>query len=268
MTDPGLPSPSGGPRDAATLMLIRRAEQPGRSPLVLLLGRPAQAAFAPGIQAFPGGSVDEADRDLAWEPAFTAALTGSWDQRAGLPVRIAAIRETFEECGVLLAQRRGGAPCTAREVADLGPYRDRIRQGEPALFRTALAEAGLLPAVGGIVFCADWVTPEGLPRRFDARFFVAELPAGQEPLPDPLGEHDSLHWADPRQALEEAMRGTTQLLPPTRAVLSELALAGSVVEALERAGSGKVETVRPRLQDVTAEHYPGLDVSRLRQRYP
>jgi 8-oxo-dGTP pyrophosphatase MutT (NUDIX family) len=249
-------------------MLIRRAEHPGRAPLVLLLGRPSQASFAPGIQAFPGGSVDEADRDPAWEPFFAPALTGSWDKRASLPVRIAAIRETYEECGVLLAQRRGGEPCTAQEVADLGPYRDRIRQGEPALFRTALAAADLLPAVGRIVFCADWVTPEGLPRRFDARFFVTALPAAQEPLPDPLGEHESLRWVDPHRALEEAMQGTTQLLPPTRSVLSELAHAGSVAEALQRAESGKVETVRPRLEDVTAEHYPGLDVSRLRQRHP
>jgi 8-oxo-dGTP pyrophosphatase MutT (NUDIX family) len=248
-------------------MLIRTAEHPGRPPLVLLLGRPSQAAFAPGTQAFPGGSVDEADRDPAWEPDFTAGLRSSWDQRAGLPVRIAAIRETFEECGVLLARRRGGEPCSAQEVADLSPYRDRIRQGEPGLFRTALAEAGLLPAVATIIFCADWVSPDGLPRRFDARFFLAELPAGQEALPDSLGEHESLRWADPSLALEEAMRGTTQLLPPTRSVLSELALSTSVVEALERAKIGTVDTVRPRLQDVTAERYPGLDVARLGQHH-
>jgi 8-oxo-dGTP pyrophosphatase MutT (NUDIX family) len=236
--------------------------------LVLLLGRPARAKFAPGIEAFPGGSVDEADREPAWGSLFASELTDSWDGRADLPVRIAAIRETFEECGVLLAKSLDGAPCRAAQVAALAPARDRIRAGEPSLFRSALGRAGLVPAVDGIVFCADWVTPEGLPRRFDARFFVAELPADQEPSPDPLGEHDSLRWVDPAVALEEGLQGLTQLLPPTRAVLAELAKAGSVAEALAKAAKARFETVRPLLHDVTEERYPGLDLSRLRPTQP
>jgi len=268
LTDPGLGSPAGVIRDAATVMLIREAEPPGRSPLVLLLGRPARAKFAPGIEAFPGGSVDEADRDPAWGSHFASGLTASWDGRADLPVRIAAIRETFEECGVLLAKDLDGRPCRSAQVADLALARDRIRAGEPSLFRSAITLSGLLPAVDGIVFCANWVTPEGLPRRFDARFFLAELPAGQEPLPDPLGEHESLRWVDPATALEEGLQGLTQLLPPTRAVLEELAKAGTIDQALARAGRATVETVRPLLHDVTEERYPGLDLSRLRPTRP
>ncbi|EQD41752.1 NUDIX hydrolase, partial [mine drainage metagenome] len=109
--------------------------------------------------------------------------------------------------------------------------------------------------------CAHWVTPEGLPKRFDTRFFLAALPTGQEPSPDPLGEHESLRWAEPEEALQEAARGECQLLPPTRAVLAWLATSSGVEDALRRGRSAAVETVRPDLGDVTGERYPGLDLS-------
>lgn len=251
-----------GLRDAATVALLR-AGKPGAPPLVLLLGRPSGTGFAPGAQVFPGGSLDESDRDPRWRSLAPESATAGWDPRADLPVRVAAIRETYEECGVLLAGSSGGLACGPQQLLELEPTRARMRDHEPGLFRLALGQAHLAPAVDEIVFCAHWVTPEGLPKRFDTRFFVAALPTGQEPSPDPLGEHESLRWAEPQEALLEAVRGECQLLPPTRAVLAWLATSSGVDDALGRARSAAVETVRPDLGDVTGERYPGLDLSNL-----
>jgi len=251
---------SDTPREAATVALLR----PGHSgPQVLLLGRPASASFAPLTEVFPGGSVDRADADPKWRSPQGLSAEATWDARASLRLRVAAIRETYEECGVLLARDAQGHGCSPQQLAELAPYRALMRAGEPGAFRPALERLGLALALDEIVFCAHWVTPEGLPRRFDTRFFLAELPRGQAPTPDPLGEHVSLRWALPATALAEGRRGECQLLPPTRALLEWLADATSVAEALRQGRAATVVTVRPRLDDVTADRYPGLDLSTL-----
>lgn len=263
MTSGKFAAPTGTPvRDAATLALLR-AGATGTTPQVLLLGRPASASFAPSTQVFPGGALDESDREPGWHQLLPSGTEAGWDPRADLPVRIAAIRETYEECGVLLARDSGGLPGNPQQLAELELTRARMRRREPGLLLPALTRAGLLPAVDEIVFCAHWVTPEGLPKRFDTRFFLAALPPGQEPSPDPLGEHESLRWVGPAQALEEASRGECQLLPPTRAVLAWLADSTGVEDALRRARGSAITTVRPDLGDVTAARYPGLDLSTL-----
>lgn len=260
MTDAGAPGGGGEIRDAATLALIRTR---GSELQVLLLGRPAGASFAPRTQVFPGGSVDVSDRDLQWRRLLGDRAGREWDVRADLAVRVAAIRETYEECGVLLAGDPQGQLCTSQRQAELEPTRDRLRSGEPGLLLPALARLQLRPAVDEIAFCAHWVTPEGLPHRFDTRFFVAAIPLGQEPAGDTLGEHVSLRWVGPAQALAEGLRGECQLLPPTRAVLAWLASSTSVEDVLVRARGAVVETMRPRLEDVTSARYPGLDLSTL-----
>lgn len=260
MADPGTPAGGGELRDAATLALLRTS---GSELQVLLLGRPASASFAPRTQVFPGGSVDMSDRDPRWRLLLDRQAERDWDVRAGLAVRVAAIRETYEECGILLAGDSQGQLCNAQQLAELEPTRSRLRHGEPALLLSALASFQLRPAVDEIAFCAHWVTPEGLPRRFDTRFFVAASPAGQEPSGDALGEHVSLRWVAPAQALAEGLRGDCQLLPPTRAVLAWLARSTCVEDVLERARRDLVDTMRPRLEDVTSASYPGLDLSTL-----
>lgn len=250
-------------RQAATVVLLRRVPSTPAQIEVLLLERPAGAAFAPGTQVFPGGSVDCSDRDPRWWDLVEGWSDSEVDPRTPLWIRINAIRETYEETGVLLALRPDRSPCTPEDLSHLEPMRRGLRTGDGRTFRAGLAARGLLPDVRALVFCAHWITPAGLPRRFDTRFFLAELPEGQEPAPDPMGEHTGLRWAIPGVALEEASQGLCQLLPPTRAVLGLVASARGVADLLAGGADGSIQTIEPRLEDVNQEHFPGLDVDRV-----
>ena len=246
----------GGPsrRDAATVALVR--EDPGRLE-VLLLSRPADSRFAPGAEVFPGGAVDPSDSDPGWRlppaaPALPAAVTTR--------ILVAAVRETFEECGVLLARDAAGRPCPPELLSELAGLRRQIHDGHPEEFRPGLMRCGLRPAWEDLTFCAHWVTPAGMPRIFDTRFFLTALPPGQEPDPDAGGELTSMRWVAPGQALREAAEGRCLLLPPTRAVLARLSAHTTVPAALAAARAGRVQRVRPKLEDITADRYPGLDL--------
>lgn len=228
---------------------------------VLLMTRPATSSFAPGAEVFPGGSIDAADSDPGW-------LELDPDRKvipeAELPLRVTAVRETFEECGVLLARDGRGSPCRAQLAAELAPLRSRLQGGRPHEFLGGLRETGLRPGWEDLLFCAHWVTPEGLPLIFDTRFFLAALPPGQEPSRDDLGELESMRWVKPATALQEAVQGQTLLLPPTRAVLEQLAGSSTVAGALRAARNSAVERIQPKLAEVTSSHYPGLDVPAIR----
>ncbi|HEY6538989.1 MAG TPA: hypothetical protein VI138_08145 [Candidatus Dormibacteraeota bacterium] len=218
----------------------------------LLLRRPASSVFAPGAEVFPGGSVDPADRTSPW-PAPVPAL------EVEVALLVAAVRETFEECGVLLAWTRAGDPCPPGLARGLARLRKRIQAGHPEEFGAGLVEHGLEPAWEELRYCGHWVTPEGVPRIFDTRFFLARLPAGQEASPDLPGELEGLRWASPASALREAEQGQTQLLPPTRGMLERLARTSSAKAAWEASLSWPRQRVQPLLDQITAEHYPGLD---------
>jgi len=250
-------------RQAATVVLLRQGDSGPAEIQVLLLERPNGAAFAPGTQVFPGGSVDVSDQDPKWKDLAEGWSDSEVDPRTPLWIRIAAIRETYEETGVLLAVRRDLSPCTPQDLSSSEPMRRSLRSGDGQAFRTGLKERGLLPNVRGLTFCAHWITPAGLPRRFDTRFFLALLPDGQEPAPDPLGEHTGMRWISPALALEEATQGLCQLLPPTRAALKLVASATDPAELLAATSRSSVETIEPRLEDVNQQRYPGLDVGRL-----
>lgn len=246
----GLPSR----RDAATVALLRD-DSGGLE--VLLLSRPADSRFAPGAEVFPGGAVDPSDshpgwRQLSWIPARATAVTTR--------ILVAGVRETFEECGVLLARDGAGLHCPPELLPGLASLRLRIHGGHPEEFQAGLKRSGLRPAWEDLVFCAHWVTPSGMPRIFDTRFFLASLPPGQEPDPDAGGELTSMRWVAPGQALREAAEGLCLLLPPTRSVLAELAAQATVAAALQSARSGRVQRVRPKLAEIAAERYPGLDL--------
>lgn len=227
-----------------------------------MLERPDQAHFAPAAQVFPGGSVDQDDHDPAWAEMGLALKTVP-DEREGMAFRIAAIRETFEECGIILARGTGGGSLGPELERRLRAARDGWRRAGARRFRQLLNKMGATPAVEDLVFCAHWITPLGFTRRFDARFFMVRVPEGQEPVSDPLGEHRGWRWAAPDQVLEGGRRGEFQLLPPTRAVLEQLARARGVDDALERARGLPVVTRQPAIGDLTADRYPGLDVHRL-----
>ena len=178
------------PRPSATVLVIR-----GRRPWELLLvHRPGGADFAPGAYVFPGGTVHEDDR------------------RSEDEIRAAAVRELFEEAGILLA-RRGRR--FARD-ADCARVRSMIAEG--ATFGQAMDRLGLAPAFDRLVLFARWVTPAQLRRRFDARFFLARLPSGQTIRPQE-GEVTDWLWTEPAHALETP---EITLVYATRAVIESV----------------------------------------------
>jgi 8-oxo-dGTP pyrophosphatase MutT (NUDIX family) len=222
-------------RPAATIMLLE--DRPDLQ--VLLLTRRADSAFVGGMSVFPGGAVDPADA----APEAEAWCRGLGDARAserlgldsgGLAYFVAAIRETFEEAGVLLAVEAAsgespdyGAPDLAARLAAVRPEVDarRLPIGEAA------RREGLALAVDRMHYAARWITPQGPPRRYDTRFFVAALPAGSEALHD---DREAVHseWLTPAEALRSVERGERTMMPPTYGMLRVLARFGSAAEAV------------------------------------
>jgi 8-oxo-dGTP pyrophosphatase MutT (NUDIX family) len=202
--------------------------------------------------------VDPADLDPGWERLAPEQSSGSG---VATHLLVTAVRETFEECGVLLARDQSGQPCLPELVASLGPLRQRTQAGQPDGFLAGLSHHRLRPAWEDLHFCAHWVTPEGMPRIFDTRFFLALLPTGQLPSRDEGEELESLRWVAPDAALAEAVRGEALLLPPTRAVLENLAAHKSAADALRAAATATVQRVQPKLEEVTGTRYPGLDMT-------
>jgi 8-oxo-dGTP pyrophosphatase MutT (NUDIX family) len=233
------------PRDAATVMLLR----PGPAGLeVYMLRRQATMAFAPGAYVFPGGSVDarDADEQVAWAGPDAAAWGQIFDAPPSLARALvcAAVRETFEESGVLLAGESADSV-----VADTTS--DEWEADRLALLDRSVSLAGLLGR-RGLVLRADllrpwsrWITPVVEPRRFDTRFFAAALPAGQRTR-DVSGEASEVAWVRPAEALQAGKRSEIRLFPPTAVTLSELADCGAVDIAL--AGPRQVAPIIPEVQ--------------------
>ncbi|MGA7173884.1 MAG: hypothetical protein WBZ07_08530 [Candidatus Dormiibacterota bacterium] len=222
--------------------------------------RPATSSFAPRAEVFPGGSVDTADLDPSWSELEAGPLLSREVERHLL---VTAVRETFEECGILLARTSSGQPCPQELAAELGSLRRRLQAGHPGEFQSRLRRTGLRPGWEDLIFCAHWVTPEGLPRIFDTRFFLAALPAGQEPSREEPGELTAMRWVSPYSALQEAVQGRTLLLPPTRSVLELLVQHRTVEAALQAARGTRKMRVQPKLEEITSARYPGLDVGDL-----
>jgi 8-oxo-dGTP pyrophosphatase MutT (NUDIX family) len=228
--DRGADAPDVPVRHAATVMLVRPG--PGDQGVeVFTIARPPTMVFAAGMLVFPGGAVDARDADptVPWfgpSPAQVATALATTED-LGRAVLVAAVRETFEECGVLLAGVPGGEPV---DEPLRGPEWDTRRQG---LLTGTLALADLLREVGLELRAdllrpwAQWVTPPGERRRFDTRFLVAVQPAGQQAR-YLAGEAERAAWMSPSTALQEWAAGTLPMLPPTAVAMEELAVAPSV----------------------------------------
>jgi len=245
------------PRDAATVMLLRGGPASGGFE-VYMLRRQQSMAFAPGAQVFPGGSVDlrDADEEVAW----AGPPASHWGEVFDAPPELAralvcaAVRETFEESGVLLA---GPSPQTV--VADTtGDDWEADRQ---ALLDRSVSLAELL-ARRSLILRADllrpwsrWITPVIEPRRFDTRFFAAALPPGQRTR-DVGGEATSVEWITPRAALDAGRAGRIQLWLPTAMTLAELAEYPGTAAVL--AADREVTPLLPEL--VIADGAPWLRV--------
>ncbi len=238
------------PRAAATVVLLR----PGVDGLeVLLTHRPSSMAFAPDMHVFPGGRVDAADADprLVARSAITPdeaaeALGGDLSPTEAIAAYIAAIREAFEEAGVLLADGpKGRAPDPrALEVA-----RAELLHVEGA-FAPMVEALDLRLRTDQLVPLSRWVTPPGLPRRFDARFFAAAVPDGAEVTL--VGEEVQAHaWHTPRAALDEMASDRLGMWLPTSATLQQLEHARSIEDVRDRsaprgpAGQVRVDDVAP-----------------------
>jgi len=212
------------PRDAATVMVLRSISEGVE---VLMLRRVAAMKFAPGAYVFPGGSVDPADfgAEIGWHgpsPAEFGARLGASAEMASALV-CAAVRETFEESGILLAGPPGGGPLAALSGPSWEADRAALASGTLTL-AGLLSRRGLVLRADLLVPWARWITPEGEPRRFDARFFVAALPAGQV-VTGHEAESDDVAWLRPAAAIEAARAGEISLLPPTAATLHDFAAA-------------------------------------------
>ena len=215
------------PRPAATVVLLR--PRPA-GPEILLTQRPSTMAFAGDMFVFPGGQVDEADADASLAPDVDPV---------DAPFAIAAIRELFEEAGVLLAERRDGRQPDAAAVAGA---RRALLDGETTL--VAIADAlGLRLRPDLLAPIAHWTTPPIMPRRFDTRFFAAELPSGVDASfgTDEVVGH---RWLTARGALDAMAAGEVAMWLPTAATLQQLAYAGDLEAIRSRIVPGHVPAPR------------------------
>jgi 8-oxo-dGTP pyrophosphatase MutT (NUDIX family) len=229
-----VPTASPAPRPAATVLLLRDA--PGGGPLqVFLQRRVAGMAFAGGMTVFPGGGVDSGDRPdpARWRgpgPEWWAQRFACSAEVAGALV-VAAVRETFEECGVLLA---GPADDPDALVSDVKVYhgaRDELASNSLA-FSDFLRRENLVLRADLLRPWANWVTPEqGHTRRYDTYFFVAALPDGQH-ADGKTSEASSAKWALPAAAIDDFAARRTFLLPPTWTQLDTLPKYGSTVDEI------------------------------------
>nr|WP_211351991.1 NUDIX hydrolase [Haloactinospora alba] len=231
-------------------MLVRDGEASGHGGLeVYLLRRAASMPFAPGAYAFPGGRVDE--RDTERGIPVTGPDTHHWSEELGATEPMAqglvcaAVRETFEESGVLLAARPGAEPVADTSGPDWEEDRHALVAGTLS-FARFLRDRGLVVRGDLLRSWARWITPRTEPRRYDTRFFAAALPAGCATR-DVGGEADRVAWMPPAEAVERWRAGELSMLPPTVAVCGELAAHGSVRAILH--ARRDVRPIEPELRD-------------------
>lgn len=187
-------------------------------------------AFASGALVFPGGKVDSQDHDL-----INSDLTEGFATLEPFEAscRIAALREAYEEAGILLAHKADGSRLSGEKLARHEEERDRIAHCELP-FADFLRDHGLKLSADAMLPVARWVTPEGSPRRFDTMFYLAPAPADQTATHDGGESVESL-WVSPQQALEEGEAGKWFIIVPTQFTLEWLAEFRTVEEAMNAA---------------------------------
>jgi 8-oxo-dGTP pyrophosphatase MutT (NUDIX family) len=222
-------------RDAATVVLLRD----GAGGLeVWLLTRVAQMVFAGGMAVFPGGRVDDADADLPFAAGAEAATAAQFacDATQARALLGAAVREVFEETGVLLSI----------PSADLSGARTDVEAGRVS-FGELLRANNLVVDAEALHPWSRWVTPAGEVRRYDTRFFLGAVPDGVE-AQDVTSESSSAGWFGVGDAIEQAQRGDLGMMPPTILTLSSLADFTSVAEAIATSPERSMDPVRPKVK--------------------
>jgi len=246
------------PREAATLILLRQAPPEAGGLEVLMVLRHPKSPFVPRAFVFPGGTLDREDcsgetaerlagmtREKAWElledcPSPEIAL-GSW---------VTAIRETFEEAGILLARDARGEWVRFRGNPDRERYchyRRLLSEGK-ITFSHFLENENLTLAGDGIHYFSHWITPEYLPLRYDVRFFVAPAPPGQKAVHDGV-ELTGHVWISPREALERFRSGTFDMVLPTLMTMEELASYETPEDVFRAAEKKAVRGILTRMEE-------------------
>ena len=224
------------PVPAATILMLR--DSPAGMEVFMVV-RHHQIDFASGALVFPGGKVaagDEAVRDRC------PGAEGLDDTQFSL--QVAAIREAFEECGILLASERGSQDLIdSARLATLDHYQEPLAKGEMTIGEF-LEKEDLVLQLDRLHHFSHWITPEMMPKRFDTHFYLAIAPADHLAVHDGHESVDSV-WIKPEQALQEAEAGTRTVIFPTRLNIEMLAESQSVAEALKDAQERKIVTVTP-----------------------
>lgn len=238
-------------KPAATIALLR--DSPSRME-VLLLKRDRNASFVPGAYVFPGGRVDPAD----WTKQTLASVDGLTTETAAtrlglvgtsppaIAYYIAALREAFEETGILVGVGPNAqAPPTAAASVEVEVLRNGLMEGSVS-FNEALKHLSCRIDGSSIEYLAHWITPEREPRRFDTRFFAARVQTDAEPIFDPR-EMMEARWLSPKEALARNQGGTLPMIFPTIDTLQRLADYTTVGDALRGIGDVSIPTLMPKL---------------------
>ena len=238
-------------KPAATIALLR--DSPSRME-VLLLKRDRNASFVPGAYVFPGGRVDPAD----WTKQTLASVDGLTTETAAarlglvgtsppaIAYYIAALREAFEETGILVGVGPNAqAPPTAAASVEVEVLRNGLMEGSVS-FNEALKHLSCRIDGSSIEYLAHWITPEREPRRFDTRFFAARVQTDAEPIFDPR-EMTEARWLSPKEALARNQGGTLPMIFPTIDTLQRLADYTTVGDALRGIGDVSIPTLMPKL---------------------
>jgi len=240
-------------RDAATVLILRDGDD-GLE--VFMLRRNLNSDFVGGAYVFPGGAVDPDDRHANLEPVCEGRSDTDASRRlgiesGGLAFWVAAIRESFEEAGVLLAYDLDGIVDLddAASMERWAHHRQQVDAGQLTMVDLCRLE-GLRLAVDGMHYFSHWVTPEGAPRRYDTRFFLAAAPRNQTPLHD---DHEVIanEWIRPADGIARVESGELTMMPPTIASLKAMARFETAADALEAAREiTHVPEVLPRVIEV------------------
>ncbi len=249
------------PRPASTVVLVRPSTARFE---VFLVRRSDSIAFMGGAHVFPGGRVDPADRigdtqSLTDGAESSAVRMSDISSEEAIAHHVAALRELFEEAGVLLARRNGRLVTIDGDSPNrFTAHRHNLLAGTTS-FADMVSAEGLRLALDELTYFAHWVTPEVEIKRFDTRFFVARAPLGQTPVHDD-GETIHSEWLDPADAIERSRREEIALPPPTWTTLSALAKFDSIDAVVQWARAKPIPRVQPGFLtrgDETLLLYPG-----------
>jgi len=224
------------PVPAATILMLRDGPDGLETFMVV---RHHQIDFASGALVFPGGKVDQGDFDVR---DYCHGVDHSDDTTVGLMA--GALREAFEECGILLARPAGSEELISGErLKALTPYRDRLHKGEISL-ADFLKQEALILACDKLQHFAHWITPDMMPKRFDTHFYLAAAPADHLALHDGHESVDSV-WISPADAMAGAKDKTYTIIFPTMMNIEMLGESRSVDEAMQMAAQRNIVTVLP-----------------------